>query len=65
MPRSALASPARHSAHPRAFTGNLTGGGFGLKGGPALLVFAIIAAYFVVFIRFLGSTPWQRLLRAR
>jgi len=43
-------------------TGNLTDGGFDLKGGPALMVFAVIALYFVVFIKFLGGTIWQRVL---
>jgi hypothetical protein len=43
-------------------TGNLTDDGFQLKGGPALIVFAAVAIYFVVFIRFLGGTIWQRLL---
>lgn len=33
-------------------TGNLTNGGFELKGAPALAVFAAIALYFVVFTRF-------------
>jgi hypothetical protein len=47
------------------FTGDLADGGFELKGVPALIVFALIAAYFVVFTRFLGGTVWQRLLGAR
>ena len=46
-------------------TGNLTDGGFDLKGGPAFILFAVIVLYFVVFIKFLGGTPWQRLLGAR
>jgi hypothetical protein len=46
-------------------TGNLTDGGFELKGAPALAVFAAIALYFVVFIRFLGGTLWQRVLGVR
>ena len=46
-------------------TGNLTDGGFELKGGPALIVFAAIALYFVVFIKFLGGTVWQRVLGVR
>jgi len=46
-------------------TGNLTEEGFNLQGGPALLLFAVIALYFVVFSRFLGGTPWQRVLRVR
>jgi hypothetical protein len=47
------------------FTSDLTDGGFELKGIPALIVFALIAGYFVVFRRFLGGTLWQRLLGAR
>jgi len=46
-------------------TGNLTSDGFDLKGGPALIVFALIAAYFVVFTKFLGGTVWQRVLGVR
>ena len=46
-------------------TGNLTDEGFDLKGGPALFVFALIALYFVVFIKFLGGTLWQRVLGVR
>jgi len=46
-------------------TGNLTDGGFDLKGGPALIVFALIALYFVVFVKFLGGTLWQRALGVR
>lgn len=43
-------------------TGNLTDDGFALKGTPALIVFAMIAVYFVVFTKLLGGTIWQRLL---
>jgi hypothetical protein len=46
-------------------TGNLTNDGFKLEGAPAMIVFALIAIYFVVFTRFLGGTLWQRLLGAR
>ena len=46
-------------------TGNLTKSGFELNGAPALVVFAAIAFYFVVFTRFLGGTVWQRVLRVR
>ncbi len=45
-------------------TGNTTGGGFKLEGLPALLLFALIIAYFVVGRKFLGGTLWQRILRA-
>ena len=47
------------------FTGNTTEEGFDLKGGPALLLFAIVILYFVIFTRYLGGTVFQRLLRAR
>jgi len=46
------------------FTGNLTDNGFNLQGAPALLLFALIIAYFIVFRKFLGGTLWQRLLGA-
>ncbi len=46
-------------------TGNLANGGFELKGGPALIVFALIALYFVIFMKLLGGTVWQRALGAR
>ena len=46
-------------------TGNLTNDGFELKGGPALIVFAAIALYFVIFAKFLGGTIWQRVLGVR
>jgi hypothetical protein len=47
------------------FTGNTTDEGFDLKGGPALLLFAIVILYFVIFTRYLGGTIFQRLLRVR
>ena len=46
-------------------TGNLTDEGFNLQGGPALVLFAVIVAYFVVFTKYLGGTLWQRLLGTR
>lgn len=46
-------------------TGNLSDGGFNLEGVPALILFAVIAAYFVIFTKFLGGTLWQRLLNIR
>ena len=46
-------------------TGNVSDEGFNLQGGPALLLFAIIVLYFVVFTRYLGGTVWQRLLGVR
>lgn len=47
------------------FTSDLTDGGFELKGVPALILFALIAAYFIVFSRFLGGTIFQRVLGTR
>ena len=47
------------------FTGNTTDKGFEHKGGPALLLFAIVILYFIVFRRFLGGTVFQRLLGTR
>jgi hypothetical protein len=47
------------------FTGNTTENGFELNGAPALLLFAIVIFYFIVFRRFLGGTVFQRLLGAR
>jgi hypothetical protein len=46
-------------------TGNLTKGGFALNGLQALVVFAAIALYFVIFAKFLGGTVWQRMLGVR
>jgi TPR repeat protein len=44
-------------------TGGMTPeGGFSLSGGPALVLFAVIAVYFVVFTKYLGGTLWQRVL---
>jgi hypothetical protein len=45
-------------------TGNLTDEGFKLDGLPALLLFALIAVYFVVGRKYLGGTLWQRIFRA-
>jgi DMSO reductase anchor subunit len=41
-------------------TGDTTEGGFNLEGAPALVLFALIIAYFVVCNKFLGGTLWQR-----
>ena len=46
-------------------TGNVSDEGFKLNGAPALLLFAVIILYFVVFTRYLGGTVWQRLLGVR
>jgi hypothetical protein len=42
-----------------------TSGGFELQGGPALLLAALIVAYYVIFTKFLGGTIWQRVLGVR
>ncbi len=47
------------------FTGNTTGEGFKLEGEPALILFAVIVAYFVLFTKYLGGTLWQRILNTR
>lgn len=44
--------------------GGATDSGFQLEGGPALLLFAAIVGYFVIFNRFLGGTIWKRILGA-
>lgn len=46
-------------------TGNLTDDGFKLEGAPALVLFALIIAYFVIGSKYLGGTLWQRILRTR
>jgi hypothetical protein len=43
-------------------SGSTTASGFELNGGPALLLFAIVAGYFVVGRRFAGGTLWDRVL---
>lgn len=48
-----------------ALTGGMTENGFQLNGWPALLVFALIVAYFIVFNKFLGGTIWKWILGAR
>mgnify|MGYP001587378186 FL=1 len=47
-----------------SFTGDTTENGFSLEGGPALLLFGLIAAYFIVLPR-LGGTLWQRILKTK
>lgn len=44
--------------------GGATETGFALEGWTALLLFASVIAYFVVFNRFLGGTIWKRILGA-
>jgi hypothetical protein len=46
-------------------TGSTTQNGFNLQGAPALLLFAIIIAYFVIGRRFAGGTLWDRIFRVR
>lgn len=46
-------------------TGNTTEGGFQLDGLPALLLFALMIAYFVIGYKFTNGTIWQRILRTR
>lgn len=48
-----------------ALTGGMTENGFQLNGWPALLVLALIVAYFVVFNKFFGGTIWKWILGAR
>jgi hypothetical protein len=46
------------------FTGDTTAGGFSLDGLPALILFAIVLAYFWLLPK-AGGTLWQRILRTR
>lgn len=46
-------------------TGNVTADGFELYGLPAVIVFALVVAYFVIFTKYLGGTLWQRILGTR
>ncbi|MGV8938109.1 MAG: hypothetical protein ACOH2J_13370 [Allorhizobium sp.] len=43
--------------------GGRTEDGFNLTGGPAILLFALVIAYFVIFNRFFGGTIWKRIFR--
>ena len=47
-----------------ALTGDTTENGFSLEGGPALLLFGVIAAYFILLPK-VGGTIWQRILNVR
>lgn len=47
------------------FTGGTTSGGFKLNGLPALVLIALIVAYFWIGRKHLGGTIWQRILKAR
>ena len=46
-------------------TGNTTDEGFQLNGGPALVLFALLIAYFVIGSKYAGGTLWQRVLGTR
>ncbi|AXS41257.1 hypothetical protein [Breoghania sp. L-A4] len=46
-------------------SGDTTDDGFKLNGMPALVMFALIVAYFWIGRKYLGGTLWQRLLKAR
>jgi hypothetical protein len=43
------------------FTGHTTQSGFKLQGGPAILLFALIVAYFFIGRRYAGGTLWDRI----
>ena len=49
----------------RLFDRRLTTDEFKLEGMPALILFAVIVAYFVVGRKYLDGTIWQRILGAR
>ena len=44
-------------------TGDTTSTGFNLNGLPALVLFALMVAYFFIGRRYLGGTLWDRILR--
>lgn len=46
-------------------TGNTTNDGFQLNGVPALILFAVIIAYFWLGPKIAGGTLWQRILGTR
>ena len=45
-------------------TGGLTDNGFAINGFPALVMFVLMIAYFVVCHRFLRGTLWRHILGA-
>jgi hypothetical protein len=47
------------------FTGQLTESGFRLQGWSAILLIAVMVAYFTLSGRLLGGTFWQRILKTR
>jgi hypothetical protein len=48
-----------------SLTGETTKDGFNLTGLPALVLFAMIVAYFYIGWKVLGGTLWQRIFSAR
>lgn len=46
-------------------TGGTNAGGFQLNGGPAILFFVLIIAYFIGMGRYGGGTIWQRILKTK
>ncbi len=48
-----------------ALTGGLTSDGFSLNGAPALVLFAVVVAYFFVCRRYAGGTLWDRIFRIK
>jgi RDD family len=48
-----------------ALTGDLTSDGFSLNGAPALVLFAVVVAYFFVCRRYAGGTLWDRIFRIK
>lgn len=46
-------------------TGNLTEGGFKLEGAPALLLFALMIAYFVLMNKYCGGTLGKRIFKIK
>lgn len=46
-------------------TGNTNEGGFELNGMPAIILFGLIAAYFILLPKYAGGTIWQRILGTR
>ena len=47
------------------YTGEITPEGFNITGGPALVLAAVIAAYFFLGRRYAGGTLWDRIFGIR
>ncbi len=47
------------------FTGNTTEGGFELNGMNAIILFALVIAYFTLLPKFAGGTIWQHVFGTR